>query len=1303
MASLLSFFQDATKKANQKRNIRPVNKTPYVPRQALAQPQAYGAFQRPARQVIPMQSPPVIPPKPTVIPIARTTQPVKIGSLNIKQSPMITHPAPVGPDPVANFLRNNVIQPIARSAPEVAVSARELVTGNRSPYNPGSSIEKTIFGKQPVKPIQEDVRGTYRAVKAGHQNLPGGIPISPNLAIPYAVADAVLHIGQDAPLVGAAAKGFVKAGQLTEPIIKSGIENRTLLNEVGAVGKNVNKVKPKVTAGATPRFTGRVKQLESTPKEVSKAMSGHYNILPNKVTMQRATQEINANPEAAVSRILGPNYKPTTHNHAVAMLLAEKARKAGNYDQMTSILERVGNEASNPGQAIQVLSQWGKSTPNGIIRYAQKVVREGHRLPDGTPTKTLTTDQAKEFGSRMEAIQRLPEGRNKQLATAKLLQDIHNLVPSSSGSKLRNMLYYAQLLNPKTAIRNVGGNIIFGTFENVSDTVGAPLDKAISGVRRAFGQNAPRTVYVPNIPGQLKIGAKGAKEAYQEAKLGVNLSGTTGQYEAYGRPPAFNNIVGRKLDQALAVELSTPDRFALSGAQYQALRNQLRASGIDKKLLTPDRIWAAKLGQDAKIPITQDMLERAGELGKYRTFQDNSVPARFLSGLKSTLNLKKDFGVGNFVMNYPKTPGNLLARGLDFSPAGFIKTTIEMGKPLFGKGFNQEQFVRSFSRALVGSGGLVGTGAALNKLGIITGRPDPSKSANAADKALGLGQYKINVSALKRFIASGLDPNAAKIRKGDTLVSYDWAQPASFALTMGANLNQTQGSPKGAVKKVGDSLGKGAGEVVDAMNSLAEQPVLQGLQTLTGSSGGGLTSGIIQTATSAPSGFVPTILNQINQLIDNKARSTYDPNPLASGVKKVEAKIPGVASTLQPQVNILGKPTERYQGGTNNPFNVFLNPAFVSKYAPNNVLNEVKRLQNTTSETSQIPKQVAYTQKVNGKNVQLSPQQVTDLQTFVGQKAGEQLSKIISSPDYKKASDGDKVTMLTSALTAISQAGRAVVLNDNKKLSKNALAAAQGFDVNVKPKSTKSTTSKIPKSTNTVFDPATNTYTQTSSTGKVTKIAADGTRTVVSKGLGKISGANPDWSTQIRSYSVKHGVDPNAALAVAAMEGLGGGVGDNGTSYGPFQLHVGGALPKGKDRAWAESPAGIEYAIQQMSKVAKGKKGQDAINAIVSQFERPADPNSEIAGALAIYGGKSARLSPGSAKSTYIASGTSRKSSTKTKQPKLITTGFKTAKSSSVKTPKGVRVKTPKYPKLATVKTSKIPQISATLVKRKQT
>lgn len=111
------------------------------------------------------------------------------------------------------------------------------------------------------------------------------------------------------------------------------------------------------------------------------------------------------------------------------------------------------------------------------------------------------------------------------------------------------------------------------------------------------------------------------------------------------------------------------------------------------------------------------------------------------------------------------------------------------------------------------------------------------------------------------------------------------------------------------------------------------------------------------------------------------------------------------------------------------------------------------------------------------------------------------------------------------------------------------------------------------------------------------------------------------------AHTMAQQIDPRAELAVAQQEGLGGGIGDAGTSFGPNQLHIGGAYPgfapqaPSAANAWAWSPAGLQYDFGQIAGVAGGLRGAPAVQNIVSRFERPADPTGEIARALAAYGG----------------------------------------------------------------------------------
>jgi hypothetical protein len=117
----------------------------------------------------------------------------------------------------------------------------------------------------------------------------------------------------------------------------------------------------------------------------------------------------------------------------------------------------------------------------------------------------------------------------------------------------------------------------------------------------------------------------------------------------------------------------------------------------------------------------------------------------------------------------------------------------------------------------------------------------------------------------------------------------------------------------------------------------------------------------------------------------------------------------------------------------------------------------------------------------------------------------------------------------------------------------------------------------------------------------------------------------------IRQGAKQRGLDPRAVGAVALSEGglknRPGDIGDlaGGGSYGPFQLYAQGALPSrfrgnpARADAWAWSPAGINYALDAIAKVAAGKTGRQAITHIVKRFEKPAAPGAEIERALGHY------------------------------------------------------------------------------------
>lgn len=108
----------------------------------------------------------------------------------------------------------------------------------------------------------------------------------------------------------------------------------------------------------------------------------------------------------------------------------------------------------------------------------------------------------------------------------------------------------------------------------------------------------------------------------------------------------------------------------------------------------------------------------------------------------------------------------------------------------------------------------------------------------------------------------------------------------------------------------------------------------------------------------------------------------------------------------------------------------------------------------------------------------------------------------------------------------------------------------------------------------------------------------------------------------VRNSCDARNLDDLAVFANAMREGLHGGIGDDGTSFGPWNMHQGGALPKKywtrppydpATQAWTWTRQGIDYALDGMVKGgAAGKRGHNAVEAIVRGFEKPANIGGEI-------------------------------------------------------------------------------------------
>jgi len=747
--------------------------------------------------------------------------------------------------------------------------------------------------------------------------------------------------------------------------------------------------------------------------EMAPGKRGAYDAITNKETIAQAEKLIAEDIEAA--RRLVREEPGNALSNTVALRLVQKANTEGKYDEAIDILEGISQKSTTQGQAIQSLSLWGKMTPEGMLKYTQKTIDRANDALKKAGRKgdlKLAPDVAEKVAKEMKRIETMPEGREKLVATKQLLNYIDGQVPSSFLKKVSTVHTMGQLLNPKTAMRNIIGNTGFAAGEVASDVVGVGVDKMVS---KFTGQ---RSKLIPSFNAQTSGFKQGLREGYEDAIRGIDTGPAAMNKFELSRQPTFksdaDSVIERglaKAEKALGVELRATDRAFFEAAYEDAMRQEIKLAEMNGRELDAE---AAE--------------EIATYTGLYRTFQDDNALSNLFSGLKRLLNMDKEFGAGDFIIKYPKTPANLINRGFAYSPAGFARTIFEASKPLMGVKFNQKAFVESFSRALVGSTSLAGTGAVLHKLGILSGKPSSDWDIEKLNKQAGLGAYKINASGLKRFVLSGFDPEKAKVQKNDMLVTYDWFQPFALPIMLGAEIDNNATDAMGLLGTMAMAFGEG-------VNAFAEQPLMQGVETLMG--GGGLGTGIINVLKGVLSSFVPTILNQTKQSTDEAARSSYDPNWGKQMVNRAVGRIPGVSYSLPQQYDTLGKPRTTYQNediwsSNKNPLNVYLMPSFQSRYNPTPEAQMVIEVFNNTGETKHVPRSVRKYFTVSGQKVVLTADEYVEMQRVMGEETMKGFGRI--SPHL---SDEEKIKRMMSVLTDAGRMGKDYVL-ENRGIRYNA-------------------------------------------------------------------------------------------------------------------------------------------------------------------------------------------------------------------------------------------------------------------------
>lgn len=697
--------------------------------------------------------------------------------------------------------------------------------------------------------------------------------------------------------------------------------------------------------------------LPEDMREPIKKYPPEYEVLHNNDLITSAQEEITKDPSSRLARL----DEMTTKNNPLSAQDFEEARQLvgqlyqeGRIDEALALTQKISIAGSKAGQSVQAMSLWAKTTPEGAVRQAQKIIDEYNKtarkkIPD------LTEEQAKTIIDMAQDIQRYESNtgsREKDVATGKLLKYFTDLVPKSTGNKFKTLRNISLLLNPKTFMRNISGNAIFAGMENgVTKPIAAGLDKIVS----AFTGKRTRTM--PQFSEYGKGLVKGFKEGAEDVDLGIDTRGIGGRFDLpQGRSYEHIPVLG-ELEKALDYSLRVPDRAFYEATFQESLANQMKTAGVEN--------------------ATNEMLENASLEALESVYQNSGKLADTVLNLRRGLNNIgiKDFGLGDALVPYAQTPANVAQQGINYSPLGVVNA-IKSG--LQG---NQRQATLDAARAITGTG-IIGTGYGLSRAGNIT--PE-------------IEDYQTR----KNYETLGERPNQIRLPDG-SYMSYTQLQPLAAPLSAGAILGDLKDGDYMA------ALDKGVG-------SIADLSMLRGLNDFTSTyNDKGIASALMNTATNIPSQFIGSGINQINAYVDPYQRETYDPNPLIQSLNQARAKTPLLSKTLPKKYDVTGTEIEKYPTkGVRKAFDVFVNPVFVNKPKDDLVLQEVAALTENTGDKDglfMLPEKKI--KMDDGTTKQLSGREFSEYSRVLGEVTYQGYQKIMSTPRYLNADDQTRIKLL---------------------------------------------------------------------------------------------------------------------------------------------------------------------------------------------------------------------------------------------------------------------------------------------------
>lgn len=645
---------------------------------------------------------------------------------------------------------------------------------------------------------------------------------------------------------------------------------------------------------------------------------------------------------------------------------------------------------------------------------------------------TMLFDEAQKYGYNSRKYMELEQEAYNVLA--KDIQSQPGYKGASFGQKLDSFRYLMMLGNPKTQVKNIAGNVLFGKLTNLKDDIGALIETSVDRANKASGgEGIQRTKSILNPLSESDKKLVSAAKEYGEEYAARALSGNKYMNPGVELDKALstfgNGKVGRfvqSLSDLTTKSLDKADQKAMMNKYQNALARYVKANGKDISIFSDT-------SQEAK-----DFLSMASDYAVHQAeeaaFHQDS---KLASGLTNFATMLKNGNVGektagtliDATVPFKKTPINVLKSCLQYSPAEYVYAFADAYK--FHRGeIDAAKFIDDMAKATTGTTMCV-IGSIFAHAGIVQIGSDKGVKEQNTDTRTGRQQMAVKI--------------------GKQYANLSDLVPAASPFIIGATMYE-------AFKKNGKGIDALVDGLLNVESGLVDTTMLSGLSSVLNSvqymqQGEEPINAVTRSVAESYAGqFLPTLGRAINSTIDDTQRSSYSSKTgvgkeVESTAKYLETKIPGLQQVgdwadknnipvlnklkLQPAIDAWGNVKKQNSAGVdaytdNKIANAvgrgvanFATPAKLSADKSTDLDNKIRELKERLVSNGEMSAEDAdnlfpYTAtseaKIGGEK--LSEKDWTQYQIDKGTTSAELAKELLTSGNYDDLSDTDKADIL---------------------------------------------------------------------------------------------------------------------------------------------------------------------------------------------------------------------------------------------------------------------------------------------------